>query len=74
MVEGTITKIKTVNYVDGDIKAVHPVTKTDVKRALEKCSDKELDELLEAIGFERARRYLVRVEADEEIALDALYD
>ena len=74
MVKGKFPKIMTVNYVDGDIKAVHPVTKADVKRALEECSDKELDEFLDAIGFERARRYLLRAEADEEIALDAMYD
>ena len=74
MIKNKLTKIMTVNYVDHDIKAVHPVTKADVKRALEECSNKELDEFLDAIGFERARRAILAVEAEEEIALDALYD
>ena len=74
MVKERFTKIMTVHFVDGGIKAASPVTTADVKRALEECSNEQLDAFLDAIGFERARRAIFSTEAEEEIALDAMYD
>ena len=74
MVKGKFTKIMTVHYVDGGIRCVSPVATADVKRALEECSNEQLDAFLDAIGFERARRSILATEAEEEIALDAMYD
>ena len=51
------TKLVMVKFVDGEIKGAHDATWRDVKRALAKCSDIELDALCEAIDAEYDRRF-----------------
>ena len=76
-----ITKLVMVTFVDGEIKGAHDATWRDVKRELAKCSDEELDELFDALQDEFWKRDAREIEAsacateaDEEIALDAMYD
>ena len=68
------TKLVMVTFVDGEIKGAHDATWRDVKRELAKCTGVELESLCEAIEEEYTRRDALRRKADEEIALDAMYD
>ena len=69
MVKDNFTKIMEVHFVNGDFK-----------RTLEECSDKELHDLYYALNDEILRRAALGTElereeeADEEVALDAMYD
>ena len=81
MVKNVFTKLVLVKFVDGEIKGARDATMSDVKRALEECSDEELDKLFDALQDEFWRRDARDVEAsaaareaDEEIALDSMYD
>ena len=81
MVKNTFTKLVLVKFVDGEIKGARDATWSDVKRELAKCSDKELDKLFDALQDELWIRDAREVEAsacateaEEEIALDAMYD
>ena len=73
-------KIMDVHFVNGDLKCAMGLTPGSVKRALEACSDKELHDLYYALDDEILRRAALRTElereaeADEEVALDAMYD
>ena len=69
-----ITKLVLVTFVDGEIKGARDATWRDVKRALAKCTDVELESLCDAIEAEYIKRDALRSEADEEIALDSMYD
>ena len=80
MVKGNFTKIMEVHFVNGDFKCAMDLTPGRVKSALEECSDKELHDLYYALNDEILRRAALRTElereaeADEEVALDAMYD
>ena len=74
MVKGKFTKMVMVTFVDGEIKGAHDATWSDIKREIAKCTGVELEELCDAIEAEYTRRAALRREADEEIALDAMYD
>ena len=80
MVKNTITKMVMVKFVDGEIKGAHDATWDDIAREIEKCSGVELEELCALIGTDYTRRAALRRraesarEADEEVALDAMYD
>ena len=80
MVKNTFTKLVTVKFVDGEIKGAHDATWDDIAREIEKCSGEELEELCALIDIEYTRRASLRRkaesarEAEEEIALDAMYD
>ena len=80
MVKNTITKMVMVKFVDGEIKGAHDATWDDIAREIEECSDAELEELCALIDMEYIRRASLRRkaesarEADEEVALDAMYD
>lgn len=81
MVKNKVTKMVMVDFVDGAIKGARDATWRDIKRALAKCSDKELDKLFDALQDELWMRDAREIEAsarareaDEEIALDAMYD
>ena len=80
MVKNTVTKMVMVKFVDGEIKGAHDATWNDIAREIEKCSGVELEELCALIGTEYTRRASLRrkaeraTEAEEEIALDAMYD
>ena len=74
------TKLVMVTFVDGEIKGAHDATWDDIAREIEKCSGAELEELCALIDMEYTRRASLRRkaesanEAEEEIALDAMYD
>ena len=74
------TKLVLVTFVDGEIKGAHDATWDDIAREIEKCSGEELEELCALIDTEYIRRASLRrkaesaTEAEEEIALDAMYD
>ena len=81
MVKNTVTKMVMVKFVDGEIKGARDATLSDIKRAFAECSDKELDELFDALQDEFWRRDAREIEAsacateaEEEIALDAMHD
>ena len=80
MVKHTITKMVMVKFVDGEIKGAHDATWDDIAREIEKCSGAELEELCALIDMEYIRRASLRrkaesaSEADEEIAVDEMYD
>ena len=80
MVKNTFTKLVLVKFVDGEIKGAHDATWDDIAREIEKCSGAELEELCALIDMEYTRRASLRRkaesarEAEEEIALDAMYD
>lgn len=80
MVKNKVTKMVMVDFVDGEIKGAHDATWDDISREIKKCSGEELEELCTLIGMEYTRRASLRRkaesarEADEEIALDAMYD
>ena len=80
MVKNTFTKLVTVKFVDGEIKGAHDATWDDIAREIEKCSGEELEELCALVDIEYTRRASLRRkaeserEAEEEIALDAMYD
>ena len=74
------TKMVMVDFVDGEIKGAHDATWDDIAREIEQCTGEELEELCALIDTEYIRRASLRRkaerarEADEEIALDAMYD
>ena len=74
------TKMVMVDFVDGEIKGAHDATWDDIAREIEQCTGEELEELCALIDIEYTRRASLRRkaerarEADEEIALDAMYD
>ena len=74
------TKLVMVTFVAGEIKGAHDATWDDIAREIEKCSGAELEELCSLIDMEYTRRASLRRkaeganEAEEEIALDAMYD
>ena len=74
------TKLVMVTFVDGEIKGAHDATWDDIAREIEKCSGAELEELCALVDMEYTRRASLRRkaesarEAEEEIALDAMYD
>ena len=68
------TKLVMVTFVDGEIKGAHDATWRDVKHELAMCTGAELESLCDAIEAEYARRDALRRKADEEIALDSMYD
>ena len=74
MDKDNFTKIMQVYFVNGGIKCAMGLTPNLVKRALEECSDKELHDIYYALDDEILRRAALRREADEQIALDAMYD
>ena len=78
MVKNTFTKLVLVKFVNGEIKGARDATLSDIKRELAECSDKELDELFDALQDEFWRRDAREIEASvtegEEIALDAMHD
>lgn len=81
MVKNTFTKLVLVKFVDGEIKGARDATLSDIKNALAKCSDEELDELVDALEeefWERDSRDVkasaCATEAEEEIAPDSMYD
>lgn len=74
MVKNTFTKMVMVKFVDGDIKEAHDATWMDIKREIAKCSGVELETLCELIDAEYAKRAALRRGAEEEIALDSMYD
>lgn len=80
MVKNKVTKMVMVDFVDGEIKGAHDATWDDIEREIAKCSGEELEVLCELIGKEYAKRAALRrkagraAEAEEEIALDAMYD
>ena len=80
MVKNTFTKLVMVKFVDGEFKGAHDATWDDIAREIEKCSGVELEELCALIDTEYIRRASLRRraesarEADEEVALDAMYD
>lgn len=80
MVKNTVTKMVMVKFVDGEIKGAHDATWDDISREIEKCTGEELEVLCELIGDEYVRRASLRRKAEraraaeEEIALDAMYD
>ena len=80
MVKKTITKMVMVKFVDGEIKGAHDATWDDIAREIKLCTGAELEELCDLIDTEYVRRASLRRkaesarEADEEIALDAMYD
>ncbi len=80
MVKNKVTKMVMVDFVDGEIKGAHDATWNDIAREIEKCSGVELEELCALIDTEYIRRASLRrkaesaTEAEEEIALDAMYD
>ena len=74
MVKNTFTKLVTVKFVDGEIKGAHDATWDDIAREIEKCTGEELEELCALIDIEYTRRASLRRKAEEEIALDAMYD
>ena len=80
MVKNTVTKMVMVKFVDGEIKAAHDATWDDIAREIEMCTGAELEELCALIDIEYTRRASLRRkaerarEAEEEIALDAMYD
>ena len=75
-----VTKMVMVDFVDGEIKGAHDATWDDIAREIEQCTGAELEELCALIDMEYTRRASLRRkaesarEADEEIALDAMYD
>ena len=68
------TKLVMVTFVDGEIKGAHDATWSDIKREIAMCTGAELEELCDAIEAEYTRRDALRRKAEEEIALDAMYD
>ena len=80
MVKNKVTKMVMVDFVDGEIKGAHDATWRDIKHEIAMCTGAELEELCDAIEAEYTRRDALRRkaesarEADEEIALDAMYD
>ena len=74
MVKHTVTKMVMVKFVDGEIKGAHDSTWRDIKREIAKCSDIELEALCEMIDAEYAKRAALRRGAEEEVALDSMYD
>ena len=80
MVKHTITKMVMVKFVDGEIKGAHDATWDDIAREIEKCSGAELEELCALIDMEYIRRASLRrkaesaSEADEDVAVDEMYD
>lgn len=80
MVKNKITKMVMVDFVDREIKGAHDATWDDIALEIEKCSGEELEELCALIDIEYTRRASLRRkaerarEAEEEIALDAMYD
>ena len=80
MVKNTFSKLVMVKFVDGEIKGAHDATWDDIAREIEKCTGEELEELCALIDMEYVRRASLRRKAerarkaDEEIALDAMYD
>lgn len=80
MVKNTFTKMVMVKFVDGEIKGAHDATWDDIALEIEKCSGAELEELCALIDMEYTRRASLRRKAEsaraaeEEIALDAMYD
>ena len=80
MVKNKVTKMVMVDFVDGEIKGAHDATWWDIAREIEKCSGEELEELCALIDIEYTRRASLRrraeraSEAEDEIALDAMYD
>ena len=80
MVKNKVTKMVMVDFVDGEIKGAHDATWSDIEREIAKCSGEELEELCAFIGKEYAKRAALRRkaegarEAEEEIALDSMYD
>lgn len=74
MVKNRFTKMVMVTFVDGDIKGAHDATWSDIKREIAKCSGEELEALCDAIDAEYAKRAALRRRAEEEIALDSMYD
>ena len=69
-----VTKMVMVDFVDGEIKGAHDATWDDIAREIEQCTGAELEELCALIDMEYTRRASLRRKADEEIALDAMYD
>lgn len=85
MVKNTFTKLVVVKFVDGEIKGAHDATWIDIMREIAMCTGEELEVLCDMIEAECTRRAeLIRkaertkaeraTEAEEEIALDAMYD
>ena len=80
MVKNKVTKMVMVDFVDGEIKGAHDATWDDIAREIEACTGAELEELCALIDMEYTRRASLRrkaesaSEAEEEIALDAMYD
>ena len=80
MVKNKVTKMVMVDFFDGQIKGAHDATWNDIALEIEKCTGEELEELCALIDTEYIRRASLRrkaeraTEADEEIALDAMYD
>ena len=81
MVKKAFTKMVMVKFVDGEIKGAHDATWSDIEREIAKCSGEELEVLCDMIEAEYTRRDELRreasarkTEAEEEIALDAMYD
>ena len=80
MVKNTFTKLVTVKFVDGEIKGAHDATWDDIEREIAKCTGEELEVLCDMIEAEYTKRAALRrkaertTEAEEEIALDAMYD
>lgn len=74
MVKNTITKMVMVKFVDGEIKGAHDATWNDIQLEIAKCSGEDLETLCELIDAEYAKRAALRREAEEEVALDAMYD
>ena len=74
MVKNTFSKLVMVKFVDGEIKGAHDATWDDIRGEIEKCSALELEALRVTIEAEYARRAAFGREAEEEVALDAMYD
>lgn len=80
MVKNTFTKLVMVKFVDGEIKGAHDATWIDIEREIAKCTGEELEVLCDMIEAEYTKRDALRrkaersTEAEEEIALDAMYD
>ena len=74
MVKNKVTKMVMVDFVDGEIKGAHDATWDDIRGEIEKCSALELEALRVTIEAEYARRAAFGREAEEEVALDAMYD
>lgn len=81
MVKNSFTKLVLVTFVDGEIKGARDANLSDIENAFAVCSDEELVELFEALKDEfdsrderDAEASARATEAEEEIALDAMYD